>query len=75
MVSSQPSQFDRSERGGRYVRQTTGYRAFIPAPLPPDPPIEIDAEMQHWLSAQTVPCESCIGQSKLSQMPSICNDV
>jgi len=50
MVSSQPSQFDRSERAGRYVRQTTGYRAFIPAPLPPDPPIEIDAEMQHWLS-------------------------
>ena len=50
MVSSQPSQFDRSERAGRYFRQTTGYRAFIPAPLPPDPPIEIDAEMQHWLS-------------------------
>jgi Fic family protein len=50
MVSLQPSQFDRSERAGRYVRQTTGYRAFIPAPLPPDPPIAIDAEMQHWLS-------------------------
>jgi hypothetical protein len=25
-------------RAGRYIRQPTGYRAFIPAPLPPDPP-------------------------------------
>ena len=24
-------------RAGRYVRQPTGYRAFIPAPLPPEP--------------------------------------
>ena len=24
-------------RAGRYVKQATGYRAFIPAPLPPDP--------------------------------------
>jgi Fic family protein len=27
---------------GHYVRQPTGYRAFIPAPLPPDPPIQLD---------------------------------
>ncbi|HLT21738.1 MAG TPA: Fic family protein [Thermomicrobiales bacterium] len=26
-------------RAGRYVRQPTGYRAFIPRPLPPDPPL------------------------------------
>jgi Fic family protein len=31
-------------RAGRYVRQPTGYRAFIPAALPPDPPIQMDAE-------------------------------
>ncbi|MDA1101922.1 MAG: Fic family protein [Proteobacteria bacterium] len=35
---------------GRYVRQAAGYRAFIPAPLPPIPGIEIDAEMQALLS-------------------------
>jgi Fic family protein len=34
-----------SARAGRYVRQPTGYRAFVPAPLPPDPPVQIDAEL------------------------------
>lgn len=29
-------------RAGRFSRQPTGYIAFIPAPLPPDPPIEVD---------------------------------
>jgi len=32
-------------RAGTYVKQATGYQAFIPAPLPPDPPVEIDAEL------------------------------
>lgn len=30
-----------SHRAGRYVRQPAGYRAFIPAPLPPDPPLDM----------------------------------
>ena len=30
--------------------QTHGYRAFIPAPLPPDPSLQIDDEMQSLLS-------------------------
>lgn len=29
-------------RAGRYVRQPTGYRAFIPAPLPPRPALNLD---------------------------------
>ena len=37
-------------RTGRYVKQATGYRAFIPAPLPPQPPIRIDAEIYGLLS-------------------------
>ena len=37
-------------RAGTYQNQTTGYRAFIPAPLPPDPPIAIDDELQTLLS-------------------------
>lgn len=28
----------KSDRVGRYVQQPAGYRAFIFAPLPPDPP-------------------------------------
>lgn len=38
------------DRAGRYVRQATGYRAFIPAPLPPSPPLRIDASMLTLLS-------------------------
>ncbi|WP_374660414.1 Fic family protein [Phenylobacterium sp.] len=37
------------DRAGRYVRQTTGYSAFIPNPLPPRD-IAIDSEMQTLLS-------------------------
>lgn len=32
-------------RGGRYIRQSQGYSAFIPAPLPPDPRVAMDDEM------------------------------
>ncbi|MHB8959623.1 MAG: Fic family protein [Candidatus Limnocylindrales bacterium] len=32
-------------RAGRYVRQPTGYSAFIPAPLPPAPPLEVSARL------------------------------
>lgn len=38
-------------RVGRYIRQPGDYRAFIPEPLPPDPPIGIDDEMLVRLSA------------------------
>lgn len=37
-------------RAGRYVKQATGYAAFIPAPLPPGPPLAFDAEMTNLLS-------------------------
>ncbi len=39
-----------SVRSGRYVRQMSGYRAFIPHPLPPDPPLFISDEIQVLLS-------------------------
>ena len=37
-------------RAGTYRRQPTGYQAFIPAPLPPNPPIQITGELQVLLS-------------------------
>ena len=37
-------------RAGRYVRQPTGYRAFIPRNLPPDPPIHVSGSLQVALS-------------------------
>ena len=37
-------------RAGRPVQQPSGYRAFIPVPLPPEPPIHMDEEMWELLS-------------------------
>jgi Fic family protein len=37
-------------RAGRYIRQPTGYRAFLPTPLPPEPPVRIDGDLQVLLS-------------------------
>jgi Fic family protein len=37
-------------RAGRYVQQPTGYRAFVPSPLPPVPPIELDGPLRKLLS-------------------------
>lgn len=38
-------------RAGRYVSQPAGYRAFIPAPLPPDPSLNLGGELAALLSA------------------------
>jgi Fic family protein len=37
-------------RSGLKINQLTGYKAFIPNPLPPDPPIRIEGELQHLLT-------------------------
>jgi Fic family protein len=41
-------------RVGRYVRQPAGYRAFVPAPLPPVPPVRFDGAMLRLLSDATL---------------------
>lgn len=41
---------DAPTRAGRYIQQTTGYRAFVPNPLPPDPPLTYSGELQTLLS-------------------------
>ncbi len=49
-----PSFTKGSERAGRWVQQSMGetsYTAFIPAPLPPIPPIRVDSELQRRLEA------------------------
>jgi len=45
-------------RAGRYIQQSSDYRAFIPQPLPPDPPIEYDHEMSVLLSK----ADRCLGR-------------
>ncbi|MDQ5909427.1 MAG: hypothetical protein QG599_1522, partial [Pseudomonadota bacterium] len=44
------SSVDPRYRSGRYQNQLTGYRAFLPAPLPPNPPIRMEREIQSLLS-------------------------
>ena len=39
-----------STRAGRYTRQPTGYQSYLPNPLPPNPPIEWDADLLQALS-------------------------
>lgn len=48
---SNPSASASAGRAGRYQRQSTGYRAFVPAPLPPQPPLRLEGELQTLLSS------------------------
>lgn len=41
---------DARNRSGRFVAQPSGYRAFVPNPLPPQPPIEFTPELLGLLS-------------------------
>ena len=40
-------------RAGRFRRQLTGYEAFMPKPLPPDPPLQWDTDLLRLLSDAT----------------------
>ncbi len=42
---------DFPHRAGRYIQQPSGYKAFVPAPLPPEPAIAYSGELQTLLSA------------------------
>ena len=41
-------------RSGQYIQQPTGYKAFIPTPLPPAPPIQLDEPTHSLLSDASV---------------------
>jgi Fic family protein len=43
-----------ASRAGKYQQQLTGYQAFIPAALPPQPPVHLNGEMQRLLSQADV---------------------
>ena len=47
-----------ANRSGTFVRQTSGYSAFIPKPLPPDPSLGIDIETITLLSK----ADRCLGR-------------
>jgi Fic family protein len=39
-----------ANRAGTFVRQPEGFSAFVPAPLPPEPPVDLDPEVRRLLS-------------------------
>ena len=49
-MTSQSMQSAHEHRAGRYITEPAGYRAFIPAPLPPSPPVRLTGELQSALS-------------------------
>ena len=52
-------------RAGSYERQITGYRAFIPKPLPPDPPMDFDVELLDLLSRADIALGRLDGASEI----------
>jgi Fic family protein len=45
-------------RSGTFIKQPTGYTAFMPKPLPPDPSLNLDPEMINLLSK----ADRCLGR-------------
>ncbi len=49
MVTANNRDMNRN-RAGNYVSRIGGYKAFVPKPLPPDPPLQLDDELIQLLS-------------------------
>jgi len=47
-----------AQRAGAYTPQPGGHKAFLPSPLPPNPPLQIDDELQALLSQ----ADRCLGR-------------
>ncbi len=55
-------------RAGQYIQQLKGYKAFIPTPLPPEPPLKSDDELNFLLS------RASLSLGKLSGLASVISD-
>lgn len=58
-----------STRAGRYIHQSSGYAAFFPAPLPPDPPIALSDELVTLLSRADLAVGRLDGASRFVPNP------
>ncbi|WP_445147806.1 Fic family protein [Baekduia sp. Peel2402] len=58
-------------RAGRFVTQPSGYRAFIPAPLPPEPPVEVQNDILSLLSKADIATGRLDGIVKVVPDPDI----
>jgi Fic family protein len=61
------SQFT-SSRAGKVIQQPTGYRAFLPRPLPPDPSLQLDQETIRLLT------QAALSLGKLNGLASVISD-
>ena len=66
--SSEPA---KPGRAGRYVSQVAGYKAFIPASLPPSPPIQFSSELQVKLSEAAIALGRLDGSIKTLPNPDL----
>lgn len=60
-----------NSRCGRTYSQSTGYAAFVPNPLPPDPPLAYDGEMIRLLSEADLALGSLSGVASLLPNPDL----
>lgn len=63
--SQQPKSVSWQKRAGEYKLQPTGYHSFVPRPLPPEPPIQIDAAMLDVLSQANLALGRLDGASEI----------
>lgn len=63
------------KRSGRYIKQSIGYRAFIPAPLPPEPSIKLEGELQVLLSQADRALGRLDGSIQTLPHPDLCRTV
>jgi Fic family protein len=64
-----PATSKHAHRAGRFVAQPGGYDAFVPAPLPPDPPVSLSGELLALLSRADVAVGRLDGVVKLVPDP------
>lgn len=60
-----------SDRAGTYVPQPAGFSAFVPRPLPPDPPIDFDAELINVLASAQGALERLDGMAETLPNPDL----
>ena len=60
-----------SSRAGRDIAQLEGYKAFIPNPLPPEPPLAMDSEMIEMLSEANNAIGQLSGMSEALPNPNL----
>src|SRR5271170_1267794 len=58
-------------RAGQYLKLATGYTAFDPKPLPPTPPLKIDAKLSRLLSEADLALGRLDGVSTLLPNPDL----